>query len=248
MRPGDYLRSLQAEGGRREACLLASCSARAKTPCQGVSALWWSVVSCCPQDAFRFRTRRIDNGTHWACEWQIFHSTATHRCVLHRNAQRRCVPWTRSQLSIVAYRGAMHGGMHVLPSLPPASAQNRRIGILRSHPISSGRACATAFHLRRGGSMQDESSEPWYVHGPRSTVHRHTRLRHRPRHSAPRPAMHILALGRTASGPYSSPALPDTVYECGCIRPGASLNPVHPEIPSGEPALALHRCLPCSPP
>lgn len=29
MRPGDYLRSLRAEGGRREACLLASCSARA---------------------------------------------------------------------------------------------------------------------------------------------------------------------------------------------------------------------------
>lgn len=51
MRPGDYLRSLQAEGGRRKACLLASCSARAKTPCQGVPALWWSVVSCCPQDA-----------------------------------------------------------------------------------------------------------------------------------------------------------------------------------------------------
>lgn len=105
----------------------------------------------------------------------------------------------------------MHWGMHVLPSLPPASAQNRRIGILRSHPISIGRAwarrCAIAFPLRSSGSMQDESSEPWYVH-------RHTTLRHRPRRSAPRPAMHICS---RSAGPPAGPTrlLPSpTLYMC----------------------------------
>lgn len=150
------------------------------------------------------------------------HLTASCWCT-HRNAQRRCVPWTRSQLSIVAYRGAMHWGMHVLPSLPPASAQNRAIGILRSHPISTGETCVRTFLLRRGGSMQDESSEPWYVH-------RHTTLRHRPRRSAPDPRC---TYARARQDPYSSPALPDTVYARGCIRPGASRNPVRPEIHSG---------------